>query len=159
MKSDGQGAAIFSRNHRKYLETAVRSARAPATRVAFRAATTWVSASRALDRAESIPIYFAVVGGGARVEYGATLEEVLLRPRKGAKKTQEILRHSLPASANEGLWEGKKSPVRTLYVITNCKRLSRPFPLTHLKKVSDGSPLSSGFRYSYSVVRPVAKLS
>lgn len=159
---DGQGAAVFSRNHQEYLaDAAASSARAPQTRVTFRAETKWVSASRALDRAESIPIYFAVVGGQARVEYVATLCEVLLNPRKAVRQTQELLRHSLPASVKEGLWEASrtKGPVRTLYVITNCKRLNRPFPVTRLMKISNGSPLSSGYRYSYSLVRPVVERS
>lgn len=57
----------------------------------------------------------------------------------------------------EGLWETTrtKGRVRTLYAITDCKRLNRPFPIARLVKISDGAPLSSGYRYSYSVVRPV----
>lgn len=159
---DRENAAVFSRNHGKYLAAAAaRSARAPGRRVTFRAETKWVSASRALRTAESIPIYFAVVGGPARVEYVATLCKVVLDPRKSARETQDILRHSLLASANEGLWETSrtKGPVRTLYVITNCKRLNRSFPITRLRKVANGAPLSSHYRYSYSVVRPVGGVS
>lgn len=155
---DRQGTAVFSRNHRKYLvAAAARSARSAETRVTFRAETRWVSASRALQQAESIPIYFAVVGGPARVEYAATLCEVQLDPRKNAKRTQDILRYSLPASENEGLWETsrRKGPVQTLYVVRDCRRLKRPFPMNRLIKARGGARLSSGYRYSYSVVRAV----
>lgn len=155
---EGKDTAVFSRNHRKYLvAAAARSARSAGARVTFRAETRWVSASRALQQAESIPIYFAVVGRPPRVEYAATLCEVQLNPRRSAKRTQEILRHSLPASANEGLWETsrRKGPVQTLYVIRNCRRLKRPFPISRLMKVRGGSRLSSGYRYSYSLVRQV----
>jgi len=153
-----QGPAVFSRNHSKYLvAAAARSARAPGTRVTFRAEKKWVSVSQTLKRIGSIPIYFAVVGGRPRVEYVATLCDIRLDPRNGDSKTRELLRHSLPASAKEGLWETTrtKGRVRTLYAITDCKRLNRPFPIARLVKISDGAPLSSGYRYSYSVVRPV----
>ena len=98
-----QGPAVFSRNHSKYLvAAAARSARAPGTRVTFRAEKKWVSVSQTLKRIGSIPIYFAVVGGRPRVEYVATLCDIRLDPRNGDSKTRELLRHSLPASAKGG---------------------------------------------------------
>ena len=109
------GLAIFSRNHRKYLDAAIRVS-PDKKRVTFRAETRWVSAARALRTSDSVPVYFAVVGGPARVEYAASLSEVLLDPRKGAARTQAALSNSLQLTRGEGLWETSrtKGRVRTL---------------------------------------------
>ena len=150
------GTAVFSRHHEKYLTAATRASR---KRVTFRAEKRWVTAARALTRNDSIPIYFAVVDGPPQVRYTAKLREVLVDPRGGAKDTRRLLAHSLPATAKEGLWETskRKGPVRTLYLISDCKRLSRPFPITRLTKTSSRTSLSAGYRYSYALVRPVER--
>jgi hypothetical protein len=150
------GMAVFSRNFDKYLDAAAR-ARGPVT---FRGEKRWVTAAHALKRAESIPIYFAVVDGPPQVRYTATLREVLVDPRRAASDTKRLLAHSLAATAKEGLWETAKrrGPVRTLYLISDCIRLNRPFPIARLMKARDGTPLSAGYRYSYALVRPVKPL-
>ena len=150
------GIAVFSRNFEKYL-VAARASRRPVT---FRGEKRWVTAERTLKRAESIPIYFAVVDGPPQVRYTAKLREALVDHRSGARDTERLLAQSLPATAKEGLWETAKrrGRVRTLYVITDCKRLTRPFSITRLVKAHDGSSLSSGYRYSYALVRPVRDL-
>lgn len=152
---DGTDTAIFSRNHRKYLVAA--AGRHSGATTPFRAETRWVSARSALRRTESVPIYFAVVGGPPRIAYVARLCEVVLDPRRSSKRTQQLLRRSLRASATEGLWETarRKGRVQTLYVIRDCKRLKHPFPISRLKKLRDGARLSKGYRYSYSLVHPV----
>lgn len=157
-EASGANTAVFSRNHRKYLGAAVAiSKRSAAAMVTFRAETRWVSASRALSRAGIIPIYFAAVGGPARVEYAATLCEAEVDPRRNSPKVREMLQHSLPGREHEGLWETdrKKGRVQTLYVIRDCRRVERPFPIHRLTKVRGGR-LNSNYRYSYSLVHPIA---
>jgi hypothetical protein len=150
--------AVFSRNHGKYLKDAEALCKqSPGTMVTFRAESRWVSAADALSELKSIPIYFAVVGGPAEVEYTATLCTIKVDPSRSDPKTQEMLRHSLPGREHEGLWETdrKKGRVQTLYVIRDCRRLGRPFPIRRLTKVRGGR-LNSGYRYSYSLVHRVA---
>lgn len=48
------------------------------------------------------------------------------------------------------MWEGK---VATLYAISGCFRLSKPFPISQLRKLSDGKPIAENYRYAYAVVR------
>lgn len=91
-------------------------------------------------------LYIVPIDGDGSVEFVADLREVYLNPKIGEPKTEELLKHVLPSTKDEGLWGN------TLYVIQNCRKLSRSFPQTELIKVSDRKPLSEDYKYSYSIV-------
>jgi len=97
-------------------------------------------------------IYFAAAGGENEVEYEADLIHVHLAPEIGDPTTEKILAWQLPSTEEEGLWEEYGQEVRTLYVVSRCKRVEKPFPVTELVKVSDDKLISEDYRYSYSVV-------
>ena len=150
--------AVFSRNHESYLQKAARiAARHPDRLITFRSRLVWVTAAEALRWNSPRPIYFGLVDGGGRVEYSALLHRVILRPRPGSKSTQEALAMCLKGRSgtrHEGLWEEEgRRRVKTLYIVSNCRRISRPFPIGHLVKVSDGKPIDDTYRYSYALVR------
>lgn len=142
--------AVFSRNHSKFLESAERvSSQHPERLITFRASTSWKSALLALKYRSSLPVYFVPVGQGKDVQYEATLHTVLLHPRAGDEETEKLLAFSLEETRHEGLWKGE---VNTLYVIRQCRKLPKPFPMTALVKVSDDQPISERYGYSYSMV-------
>jgi hypothetical protein len=149
--------AIFSRNHREYLEEAATiGAREQSAPVVFRARANWVTAEREIGRLGPLPIYFAPIGGAGQVEYVAELSDVLLDPVEGTQETDEWLDRALRTTGSEGLWgEPGERPVSTLYEIRSCRRLKHPFPFTRLVKLSDGKPISADYGYSYSIVRAI----
>jgi len=150
---DGVEAAIFARNHRHYLDEAVEVAKSdPGRLITFRSATRWASAHEALELQPALDIYFAVVGAGPQVEYQASLVRVLLDPKYDDDETETLLRLSLQSTAQEGLWEQYDQRVETLYAIKACRQLDEPFSITSLVKLSNQSPISGNYGYSYSVV-------
>lgn len=140
--------AVFSRNYEQYLKEA--AARPRDERVTFRSNVRWVSAERAIQQFGPRKIYFAPIDGGGRVEYEAGLVQVQVDPSRANKTTQALLKHVLASTKDEGLWNDS---VQTLYVIANCRRLSKPFPQTQLRNASDGSPLDENYIRSYAIVR------
>ncbi len=142
--------AVFSRNHRGFLGRAVEvSSKHPERLITFRAATSWKSVRTALKYYDSLPVYFAPIGGKGDVEYQATLHSVLLDPRTGQQEAKNLLAFCLDATSEEGLWDEE---VNTLYVIRQCCKLTAPFPMTSLVKFSDDKPISERYGYSYSIV-------
>ncbi|MEO5577217.1 MAG: hypothetical protein ABIR67_15300 [Gaiellaceae bacterium] len=154
--NSAENVAVFSRNHRDYLEEAKTiGARDPSERVVFRAKAKWATAERAIGRLGPIPIYLAAIGAAGQVEYEAKLCEVLLDPVAGSPEADEWLDHVLEATASEGLWD---PPVSTLYAICACRTLKQPLPITRLVKLSDGEPISADYGYSYAIVRAIDDL-
>lgn len=90
--------------------------------------------------------------GPTGVEYEAILHQVHLNPKIDDPVTTEILATELKSTREEGLWEQSGKGVQTLYVISHCKQLAVPFPISELIKVSDHKPISENFGYSYCVV-------
>jgi hypothetical protein len=145
--------AVFSRNYPEYLEVASKIAiEHPERLITFRAVTTWKSAQIALNFHNTIPIYFACVGGKGIVEYEAVLHTIYLNPKRGNKDTERLLALSLDETKDEGLWEKYNQTVHTLYVIRQCKKLPDPFPMTSLVKITDDKSISKNYGYSYSLV-------
>jgi len=151
--------AIFARNHRQYLEEAVALCRQnPERPVTFRAAGVWRSAEGAVSGgATPVPIYIAAVGG-AGIEYVAELCEVQTHPFRGNTQTEHLLELVTPSTTQEGLWEGGRRPVRTLYAIKRCRKLRKAVPLSKLLKAADGTNLDEGYQHGYALVQP-AKLN
>jgi hypothetical protein len=149
----GKPVAVFTRNHLMHLEEAAALSRRDAQRqIVFRARSKWISAARALDRAETLPVYIALVGRKSSIEYAAELVDIQLNPSRSNSKTKRLLRLTTRSTQGEGLWEKKSGrQVRTLYAIRNCRKV-RPLPLKTLVKVADNQPLNSKFRYSYAIV-------
>jgi hypothetical protein len=142
--------AVFTRNHRIYLDSAKEiGALNPKQSITFRAEKPWVSAASYLETRAPRRLYVVPIDGDGWVEFVADLHEIHLNPKIGELKTKELLTHVLPSTEDEGddgLW-GK-----TLYVIKNCRKLPRSFPQTELIKVSDRKPLSKDYKRSYSIV-------
>jgi hypothetical protein len=150
---DHKNIAVFTRNHRKYIEEAVaRNLVRPERFTTFRSAVKWTNAHFANSEYGAMPIYFAPIGSKKRVEYEALLHQIHLDPVVGQPDTIEILALELESTKNEGLWEQYEKPVKTLYVISHCKRLEEPFPFTSLIKLEDEKPISENYGYSYSIV-------
>ena len=148
--------AVFARNHRIHLDEAVALCSADSDRqVTFRASSTWASAAGAVRNCPFVPIYIAAVGGPSAVEYVAELTAVQTHPHRGDPTTERLLKFYTNSTKDEGLWEKYAKRVQTLYAISRCRRLQRPFPMSKLVKASDGTPMSPDFRYSYALVVPV----
>ena len=146
--------AVFTKNHASYLEHARAIAKTdPARPVTFRAKRVWRQAQHALDKQGAVELYIAPVDGSGAVEYVALLEDVVLHPKRGEDDTERLLGLVLDETRDEGLWETEKTPVATLYSLSNCARLPTPIPMDSLLKAVDGSPLSKDYSYSYAVVR------
>ena len=155
-KLDSDTPAVFSRNHRVYLdEAATIGERDPSLPIVFRARKRWATAERETARRGALPIYLAAVGAEGQVEYAAELSEVLINPVEGSPEAARWLARVLPATAAEGLWD---PPARTLYTMRACRKLGQPFPITRLVKLSDGKPISADFGYSYAIVRAIDDL-
>ena len=139
--------AVFTRNHPEYIEEAEEIGKGnPAKPITFRADKSWVSAASYLEMRAPCDLYIVRIDGDGSVEFVADLHEVHLNPKIGEPKTEELLKHVLPSTKDEGLWGN------TLYVIKNCRKLPRSFPQTELIKVKDRKPLSKDYKYSYSIV-------
>jgi hypothetical protein len=137
--------AVFARNHVPHLEAAVRATIDDATRrVAFRSNKPWSAARDRLKSRRPRRIYFAVVDGGARISYEAYLEEVYVRPDEAQL---EELRPLFTERTRDETWE----KLATVYVVSRCRRVSKPYPLSDLSK-RDRHPLADNFKYSYAIV-------
>jgi hypothetical protein len=146
--------AVFARNHRHYLDGAVaRNAARPERFTTFRSSRKWTGAHAANAEHGTLRIYFAPVGGNQGIEYAAMLHLVHLDPHPDDPVTQEVLASELESTREEGLWEQPGKKVWTLYVISHCEQLAKPFPIAELIKASDGTPISGNYSYSYSLVR------
>lgn len=153
-RRDPQAVAVFTRNHRNYLEEAADiSTQDPRAVIVFRARSKWVTALREIPAGGSLPIYMAAIGGAGEVEYEAELCDGQIEPRRGDPKTEVLLALVLKSTKDEGLWEKYGKTVETLYAIRACRRRSRPFPITSLVKLADGKPISANYAYSYALVR------
>jgi hypothetical protein len=149
----GLEVAVFTRNHRDYLDEAcATSEKHPRQRIAFRASTRWAAAADALREQKPRDLYIAAIGAEGVVEFIADLHAVHLEPAYGQPRTKELLDLVLDSTKGEGLWEKYGKVVETLYVIENCRRLKMPFPMNDLVKLSDDERLSKDYGYSYSVV-------
>jgi hypothetical protein len=76
----------------------------------------------------------------------------MLDPAKTQPRVQELLSLSLESTKEEGLWDQCGKPVKTLYVITNYRKLATNFPMTDLVKINDNKPIDENFGYSYCLV-------
>jgi hypothetical protein len=147
---DGAKLAVFTRNHKSHLDEAFRvSSAEPERLIPFRGGKRWSSAAQALQKHSPIDIYFAVVDSGSDVQYAAKLKRVIVDPQRGQPETEQLLDLSTSTTRDEGLWE---NTVGTLYAINHIERLSKPFPMTELIKVSDDQSISAGYGYSYTLV-------
>ncbi len=145
--------AVFARNHRHYLDEAIsRNTARPERFTTFRSSRRWAGAHTANVEHGTLTIYFAPVGGDKGIEYTAILHQVHLDPAVDDPITQEVLACELESTRAEGLWEQLGQKVQTLYTISHCERIDRPFPITELIKASDGTPISQKYGYSYSLV-------
>lgn len=152
-RRDRQDVAVFTRNHRKYLEEAADvSAQDPNAIIVFRARSKWVTALRELPAGGSLPIYMAAIGGPGEVEYEAELCDGQIEPRRGDPKTEALLASVLKSTKDEGLWEKYGKTAETLYAIRACRKRLQPFLITSLVKLSDGQPISADYGYSYAIV-------
>ena len=144
--------AILCQNHRIYLEHAAKiGAKEPEKRIAFRTSAVWKSGEAALEAHGPRTVYL-VPGDGGLVEYVAVLEEVLVHPQAGDEATEELLAHCLPETQDQGLWEDHDEQVRTLYVLSHCRWVEKPFPYTELTKLSDGERVDENYSYGYVLV-------
>ena len=90
--------AVFTRNHQVHRDEAVALCANDSERpVTFRSATLWASAERAVSPATPLPMYVAVVGGPATVQYVADLWDVQTRPhlRRSEDRSAPDARHGL----------------------------------------------------------------
>src|SRR5215212_3754939 len=130
--------AVFARNHRAYLQDAsARNKKQPEAFTVFRAASLWRTAHLANQLFGMLKIYFSPIGGAGQIEYEAQLVRVKLHPKKRERDTENLLQFSLQKTKDEGLWGKGDGKVKTLYLISHCKKLEPSFPMPQLIKVSD----------------------
>jgi len=140
--------AVFSRNHAHYLKEASRLKRDQ--RVTFRSKVRWVSVAAAVNRSGAPrQIYFCEIDRGSQVRYQADLVQVQVDPSRKSAVTIALLKHVLKSTKPEKLWDDS---VQTLYVISNCRKLKKPFPQTRLRRQDSNRPLSKDYIRSYALV-------
>ncbi len=150
---DGAKLAVFTRNYkdplRRSLPRVERGARTPDSLprrlalVVSRAGASTTFPDRHL---------FRVVDSGSDVQYAAKLQQVIVDPQRGQPQTEQLLELSTSTTGDEGLWENTGKPAGTLYAINHLERVSQPFRMTELIKVSDDQPISADYGYSYTLV-------
>jgi hypothetical protein len=144
-------AAIFSRNYKGHLDRACKaSEKNPNHKSLFKSKRRWAFAKRCVDRFGSIPIYFAVNDGQSVVRYAAELCKIQLDPYKGSQTTQDFLSHGSEQIKKEELWDGK---AKTLYLIRDCRKLSKTIAQNNFVKLFNGIPLSDKYQRGYAIVR------
>lgn len=153
-KSDvvtADAVAVFTRGHPDQMEeTARRESDALTT---FRSKRTWRSVKNAsIWRDDDIVVYYCPIGM-ERVQYSATLEDILLDPTSGTNQTERFLETQLDVhrQVEDGLWEDSGG-VNTLYRVTRFSPVDEPFPFTALRKIDGNEPLKPDYGYSYSIV-------
>lgn len=143
--------AVFAKNHRRHLDEAAQaSQRDPASKRTFRSRKRWVTAARVVAQHGPIPIYFAVVDSEPIIEFEADLIDVYVDPDQTDPRAKELLRYSGDTTRDEGLW---KDSVKTLYLISRCKKVTTGFPQSQLLKFEGGEPLAANYRRPYARVR------
>ena len=156
---DAEDAAVFARNHWVYLVEA--AGRGKSARTTFRASAKWKSAWIALNEHGPRQIYFSPIDPpkkyeGPLVTHQATLHSILLldeiethlsEPEKNPE-VKLFLENELDTTKEEELWGGN---VSTLYEISGCNLLEKPFYYTDLIKIGDEAPIDEKFNYSYSI--------
>jgi hypothetical protein len=149
--------AVFARNHGTHLDSAARvSSRNPEELVTFRSVKPWITAAKAVTAGFQPTVYYAVVGGGAFVQYQAQIAEIILRPDPTDPDVQRLLDHEAETTRGEGLWSNQ---VKTLYAVVGCHKLASPLPQSGFTKYHDGSPLSDAYIRNYALVRALAPVA
>jgi hypothetical protein len=143
--------AVFSRNYGSYLDEATHRGKDEWT--TFRSSVRWAAARNTVKAAGQCRIYFAVIDGDGTVDYEAELVRVQIGPSLPDVETQRLLSHALKSTRNEKLWD--KNKVKTLYVISNCRKIAKPFPQTKLRKLSNNQPLDKNYIRGYALVHPL----
>jgi len=150
MSQRSTAPAIFTRNHAQYLvDAARRNAKAASRLTTFRSYITWRKADELLSLQGPMPVYMAVLGEENLIRYTAVLRRLDLNPRPSRSSTQQLLKHSLPSTADERVWKPGQG---TLYAFSDCRAVP-PFPVTSLRKLSDGTSIDPAYRYSYAIVQ------
>lgn len=149
------GPAVFSRNWEPYLRSAALIARThPAQLIPFRSHVPWATAASYVDKIGPIPIYFAENDGDGKVTYSARLRVVHLRPRKSDTVTRKLLRYQLAETKADTGWQSGKG---TIYAISHCHRVAKPFSQTALVKLSDETAIDRDYSRSYCLVHTPLK--
>ncbi len=144
--------AILYQNHPIYLAHAAKiGEKEPERLITFRTTARWRSGAMALEAHGPRTIYF-VPEGETLVQYAGLLEEVLLGPEAEDSETQQLLSHCLPETRDQGLWEQYDERVRSLYVVSHCRKLATPFAYTDLTKISDDEAVDENYTYGYILV-------
>jgi len=138
---------ILTRNYKVHLDNAIQSGRS----VTFCSNSRWVAATDALTDGKSVDLYFVVAGGSGTVEYQGTLNDTLLTPIEDTDAAEKLLANAPDGSAREGLNSGA---VKTLYSVTDLRKLQTAFSQTELLKLSNGKPVSDAYDRGYCVVYP-----
>lgn len=150
---EGAKLAVFARNHLSYIEQSAAIAKSnPERLITFRSAKPWASANKALQQQGSMRVFFSPNGADGEVQYEAVLHTIHLHPELGEEQTDKLLAFCLDETKDEGLWGKYNEDVKTLYVISNCRRFDTLFSMTRLTKASDEEPISENYGYSYTVV-------
>tara|TARA_B100000809_G_scaffold160137_1_gene157512 strand:+ start:297 stop:1193 length:897 start_codon:yes stop_codon:yes gene_type:complete len=150
---EGAKLAVFARNHQSYIEESAKLAKSnPERLITFRSAKPWASAHKALQQHRSMRVFFSPNGADGEVQYEAVLHTIHLEPELGEEQTDKLLAFCLDETKDEGLWGKYNEEVKTLYVVSNCRRFDGPFSMTRLTKASDEEPISENYGYSYTVV-------
>jgi len=139
-------AGVFARNHVPYLN---RASAQPGRRAIFRSQIRWSGARDLLKRYDSVYVYLCPIPGNGMVEFAGRLVDVELDPSEASMAALMGRTGARNVAPGETLWDGA---CKTLYVV-EIERLDKPFPMTELKKLSDGTPISADYGYSYCLVR------
>ena len=143
--------AIFDRNHTQYLDEACDWAqRDPNRPVTFRSRKRWSRAERALAEQDSVRILFSANGAQGMVGYEARLLWTVKNPSEDDPETKRALQYQLDSTCDEHLWENEGRELKTLVVISRCRRIAEPFHMSQLVKASEKmEPISKDYGYGY----------
>jgi hypothetical protein len=142
---------ILTKNYIDHLDKAIESCAS----VTFCSHVRWVAATDAFSKGEIVELYFVVDGGTGIVKYQGRLSDILLDPVQGTSAVDKLLANAADEDASEGLQNGV---IKTLYTVSNLRKLQESFSQTKLLKRSDGKPVSEAYDRAYCIVYQYEKM-
>jgi hypothetical protein len=139
--------AVLTRNFAVHLEPAVTRG----GRVTFYSNVRWRHIEAERQAGEEIVVYFIVSEHSGVVTYEGRLDAICIPPVKDTAELEAILRRAPDDAARAAVQSGE---AKTIYSISDVRRVTPPFAQTELLKRVDGKPVDRDYSRSYCVVEP-----
>lgn len=139
--------AVLTRNYTEHLDPVLANG-APIT---FYSNVAWKFIEDAHLSGKSILVYFVVNEHPGEITYQGRLATIVIPPVKDTSLLNMLLDNAPDGAARAEVESGM---ARTVYSVTDIKRVLPSFSQTELLKHSDGKPVSKEYERSYCIVFP-----